>query len=90
MPKKTKREKVLAERHRKLETTYSSYPDNTPNQKSIPDSYTLPTVHTLPVTPVKQPESDNHYNDIRSDLKKTLMLATTAIGIELLLYWKIR
>lgn len=77
MPKKTKREKILAELHRK---TYK------PPVASLTPQYAFQAVSTQPH--VIQ-ENYSEYLAIKIDLVKTLVLATIAISAELLLYFKI-
>jgi hypothetical protein len=76
MPKKTKREKILAEHRRNVSHTdgsSSSYSFQIPQkQKEIIAGNT----HELHV--------------IQHDLMRTLILAAIAVCIELVLYWKLK
>ncbi len=94
MPKKTKKEKIIAELRRKLETREpqnekddeviikqkDSYREQTP----IPN-YQLPTVRQ---SRISQPALINlPVNFILRDLKKTFILAGLAISFEFIIYW---
>ncbi|MBI4066363.1 hypothetical protein HY411_01460 [Candidatus Gottesmanbacteria bacterium] len=83
MPKKTKKEKIIAEYRRKLSTIRETVPMNlerikgasTPRQT---DSSSPTSTHTLAgVVPMDR--------RVRRDLVKTLMLAAVAIGGEVVL-----
>ena len=71
MPKKTKKEKIIAQLRRKLETTVN---------------YQLPELVKTPETkPVLITE--NNLGLILGDLHKTFFLAGLAISLEFIIYW---
>lgn len=76
MPKKTKREKIIAEYHRKL-----SGLDEHPNETAKP-TYTFKT--SVQPSTVKE-ETQTYDLSIKKDLVKTLILAALAIGGEIAL-----
>lgn len=78
MPKKTRREKILAELHRK---TYE------PLIASSAPQYAYQAVPTQPQSVTL--EYVTEYRAIKIDLLKTLVLASIAIGVEVMLYFKI-
>ena len=95
MPKKTKKQKAIAERHRSI---FQSQVRSTDQQ---PHTYTLTPVSSLndPVRSINKPapaHSDPSRTPetaaIRTDLIKTLLLATLAFAVELSLYylWEVR
>lgn len=78
MPKKTKREKIIAQYHRKL-SNLDVHPNET--MKSYTYSY------NNSVTPLVTPKDATQAHDqtIKRDLMKTLILASIAIGGEIVL-----
>ncbi|OGG08968.1 hypothetical protein A2154_05210 [Candidatus Gottesmanbacteria bacterium RBG_16_43_7] len=94
MPKKTKRQKILAEARRIINQTKSTAdisPD--PSQYSTrihnPEmTYSVPTAAPrLPVAPVVSPVTD--FKAVQTGIIKTITLAIVAVLIELILYWRI-
>jgi hypothetical protein len=87
MPKKTKRQKILAQRRRRIQLTSSSV---TPSDH-IPET-TLPaaTFHFQePHAPMKHVENADDREElgvIKKDLTKTLILASIAVVFELVMY----
>jgi len=79
MPKKTKKEKLLAEQHRMyaLQSLHESFP-----QRENPNH--LPPVEA-PSTPPR-PLSASSFQLIRRDITKTVLLGVTAIAVEVLLF----
>lgn len=71
MPKKTKRQKILAHDHRQSGMSYQFNQIETNNPPLVKNTYD----HILPQTKA-----------IYSDLTKTLLLATVAISIEIFLF----
>jgi len=95
MPKKTKKQKAIAERHRSI---FQSQVRSTDQQ---PHTYTLTPVSSLndPVRSINKPAPAHgdpsrtpETAAIRTDLIKTLLLATLAFAVELSLYylWEVR
>jgi hypothetical protein len=76
MPKKTKREKLLAEKHRKI--VISRVPLSTP-----PTGFEFRMAPSSPVQTITY--SSNELMVIKKDLAKTVILAIAAIGTELFL-----
>lgn len=90
MPKKTKREKIQAEKRRHLSYVASSTPlsQNKPATIVSPQTFTFQTSDTTPA--YHDVASDRQeLTIIRHDLLKTIILAIIAIGIELGIYWYI-
>ena len=94
MPKKTKKEKIIAEYRRKLQTVQFVNPKTeftnhlfkqTPQQQPLAHIAPLPVLSTKPLTP----ENTSEIIAIKHDLIKTLILASIAITIELLLYYRL-
>lgn len=93
MPKKTKKEKIIADYRRKLATTYS-LPKTTESFSAFNQlashanhSFHLPT-SPLPHQPKQDEINQSQLAAIKSDLVKTMALAIVAIAIEFLLYWQ--
>lgn len=89
MPKKSKREKIIAEQKRKRHTltpvTPQVFMDSAVQQASI-FKFQLNKKHIAP--PVEKIYSDQtELTAIKHDLTKTLILAFVAVSIELALYW---
>lgn len=98
MPKKTKKEKIIAEYRRKLQRSIgASAPKNTDvsqnqsepiSQLSSEPIYKIGNV-IAKKQDVQRPASVlTDFNAIRMDLVKTITLAAAAIVTELILYWK--
>lgn len=87
MPKKTKREKIIAEYRRKIQLTRAS----SSTSPSPVHSYTFQplTANTTMHQTVPMGETTD-LTTIRKDLIKTLLLAVAAISVEIGLYWKFR
>lgn len=83
MPKKTKREKILAELHRRQAPITPSLPVVTTAYQWQRAQFPLRPAATVALS------NDQEYHAIKQDLVKTIILAAGAIGIELLLYIKI-
>ena len=83
MPKKTKKEKIIADLRRKLQ-------DQPAHRSAPPQSAVADISYTLPAK--KQQAKQEAVNDLeqlqvmKQDLVKTLILATLAIGIEFALF----
>jgi hypothetical protein len=89
MPKKTKKQKILAEKRRHVSHQTSSHP----MISSAPTTSTSPSVFSFQASAHKPSNNSNDQGStelsvIRHDLFKTIMLAIAAISIELVLYWK--
>jgi len=91
MPKKTRREKILARTHR-LNREFQSLPTRSPpidtdsrQKQSNPYSYTATQTLKSQKSAVKDSDM-NEFVAIRKDLAKTALLATLAIVVEFLLY----
>lgn len=80
MPKKTKKEKIIAEYRRKISTIRETVPVNVERIKesSAPRQTTSPSGASSYATSAVQPMD----RAVRRDLVKTLMLAAVAIGGE--------
>ncbi|MEK7096823.1 MAG: hypothetical protein AAB859_00735 [Patescibacteria group bacterium] len=79
MPKKTRKEKLLASYHRKLRLLENKETTASPVQIKITTSKIIPETKTEIAEPV------NQY--FFSDLKKSLLLITLIIGVEVGLYF---
>ena len=75
MPKKTKREKLLAELHRKTFSVTTTLGTTFPHIESVP----------LPTHPFAQDAIA--FGLIRRDVVKTVLLGMAAITGEILIYW---
>lgn len=73
MPKKTKKQKVLAEIHRQKSPFSYTFNETTDKPQKLDKAEPIIEFNTLPY--------------IVSDLKKTLILTTLAILFVLVLYW---
>lgn len=85
MPKKTKRQKVLADRRHSI-----SLPSISLDEKR-PESPQTPTFQFQSLTTKVQTRNGEGISElaaIQRDLVKTIVLATLAVGIELLVYWR--
>jgi hypothetical protein len=76
MPRKTKREKILAE-HRRI-VTHTGTPSSS--------SYTFQTTGATEATTIKDTQE---LRVIQHDLIRTVILSIIAISVELGLYWKL-
>lgn len=92
MPKKTKKEKILAVRHRQ-QGMISSIPQSVdthsalpPQVKNIP-SYVFQSKHSDTIATASMDLSERDY--IRKDLVRTLVLSLLAIGVEVVLYLRL-
>ncbi len=74
MPKKTKKEKLLALYHRKIRLLENRQTIISPVQTKVPTSILIPS-----------PSQPSQY--FFSDLKKSLILITLIIGLEISLYF---
>lgn len=84
MPKKTKRQKILAElRRRELSTS--------PEKVSLPGLKARSFSNTRGETPYRTEVTDNlSVNYLYTDLRKAFILTLLAILFELVLYWRLR
>ena len=102
MPKKTRKEKIIAEYRRRLQASAASRPaaiyetsqnshKNAPSLQTAPIyKLTGPANKDVPKITTSSPAAGlSDFPAIRHDLAKTLMLAVIAVTTELLLYWKI-
>ncbi|MBI4999424.1 hypothetical protein HZB97_01485 [Candidatus Gottesmanbacteria bacterium] len=87
MPKKTKKEKIIAELRRKLETVKieSGQLEVKAEKKEFATPATRPTTHNLPPQPTSYSKKSSAY--IIHDLRKTFILAGLAISLEVMIYW---
>lgn len=99
MPKKTKKEKIIAELRRKLETVKTETETITlPATHEIPSekkelarrpistvNYQMPTTKSFPVNSVSL--KTEAPSIVLKDLRKTFLLAGLAISLELVVYW---
>ncbi|MCL4359861.1 hypothetical protein M1555_01215 [Patescibacteria group bacterium] len=101
MPKKTKKEKIIAEYRRKLQQvghTMQSSPV-TPSERPLPSKpqetdtglhFRFRQHHTS-APGVQAAQTDmTELRSIKLDLLKTCILAGAAVAIEFMLYWKLR
>ena len=84
MPKKTKKEKLIAQYRRKLQQL-----EGTPIQPTVSSTYVLPKdVLKREVTPTTLALDKNEFLAIQKDLVKTLIIICFFFGIEFAL-WKL-
>ena len=96
MPKKTKREKIIAEYHRKLSRLHEILPNSNQHesqeplsrQEPPPSPYAYRANTSSSGYEVHSPQPMDHV--IRRDLIKTLILAGLAIGGEIVLAWTLK
>ena len=93
MPKKTKKEKMLADYRRnssreELSDSSSAQPSqkNVAQQVKLDGSYRF-TTKTMYPTPAVTSFETNELHAIRKDVFKTLVLSAIALTGELILYW---
>jgi acyl-CoA thioesterase FadM len=89
MPKKSKREKILADYRRKIQTQQSltvHLPTLVKEETSLNFQFKL---KNEPQTPIRQSSAQDvtELVAIKRDLSKTFILATLAIAAELIIYW---
>lgn len=96
MPKRTRREKLRADRLRHIHTVVQSPPRQSganvdePVQSQTPFTYRMTTNRVTSSTQQVPSGVDLvEFTAIKQDIMKTVFLATIAIGLELLLYFKI-
>lgn len=90
MPKKTKKEKLLARYHKKLRLLENRQTVNPPVQAKIINEVSMPPVESKIKTPINEPLTQEHKQLDQyffSDLKKSLLLITLIIGLEISLYF---
>jgi len=90
MPKKTKKEKLLAHYHKKIRLLENKQAIAIPVQTKIPISVSIPPVNNETKTAkiellTQEHKQSNQY--FFSDLKKSLVLITLIIGLEISLYF---
>ncbi len=92
MPKKTKKEKIIAEYRRRIASTINTHTTTTaPTPLSA-----NPVANTFHFAPVQShnlrltPDSSTELKTIKADLRKTVFLAAIAILIELILSWQLK
>jgi len=84
MPKKTKKEKLIAQYRRKLQQL-----EGAPIQPIVSSNYILPKdVPKREVTPITLALPDNEFLGIKKDLIKTLIVICLFFSIEFML-WKL-
>ena len=94
MPKKTKREKILAEYRRKISAFTPSVHVSAPKESltsMTPSPFQSVFTYQKKESPIPAINSvlQEEYKTIRKDLAKTLILACVMVSIELAVYWKI-
>ncbi len=90
MPKKTKKEKLLALYHKKIRLLENRQVISTPAQTKIPTSLSMSPINHETKTVITEPltqerKQSNQY--FFSDLKKSLIFITLIIGLEISLYF---
>lgn len=89
MPKKTKKEKIIAQFRRKLQGLHEAVPESVATAQSFIPKQAVPHsfMYQAKLNTAKPPETLIEPMDqaIRRDLVKTLFLATIAIGGEVIL-----
>jgi len=87
MPKKTRRQKILAQQRRHIQSTPSSVsPSSYVPQTNIPSvTFQFQPSHT-PVKVIENSDDREELTVIKKDLTKTLILAMIAIAIELIVH----
>ena len=80
MPKKTKKQKMLADRR------HDQQPLDMPPVLSF--QFQPGQTQKQTQTPTKTPEDVSELAAVRADLIKTIILAVLAVGIELSVYWR--
>jgi hypothetical protein len=95
MPKRTKREKILADARRIVQQAHQNSKitlSDESSRGSIPElgkGYTFKAYQNVSPVATETISDVKEFTAIRKDLIKTVILAGAAIGIELLLYLKI-
>jgi hypothetical protein len=90
MPKKTKKEKMLAHYHKKLRLLENRQTADPPVQAKIINEISMPPIESKIKTLINEPliqELKNSNQYFFSDLKKSLLLITLIIGLEISLYF---
>ena len=90
MPKKTKKEKLLASYHKKIRLLENKQTITFPVQTKTSTSVSILPINNKTKTAVIEPftQEQNYSNQyFFSDLKKSLILITLIIGIEISLYF---
>jgi len=85
--RKTKKEKIIASLKRQVRNQQTA-----PVPSPAAPPLKIKTVRKAPIKGKKPPEEANVFvstAQIKKDLAKTLILSLVAIGIELVLYWKV-
>lgn len=98
MPKKTKKEKILAEQRRKhinIETIkpVSSYSLKIPpkeNAKTATDGYFKLNIFKQQISSARQDEPNVNYNYVYKDLLRITIFSTLAISLQFVLVWLLR
>ncbi len=92
MPKKTKKQKILAKLHRKIHTTSYSL-NNVKSQNLRQTSITAPFTYNEPIlkknsdTNIQNAETAVYYSYVKNDLIKITIFTTTAVILQLVLYF---
>ena len=89
MPKKTRKEKLLAQQHRNTRSKRTHLTDQQPSPTQSATHYFLPSVSMIHHQTIPPTQDDTHeLSFIKRDLLTTVMLAAIAVGIEFALYWR--
>ena len=79
MPKKSKKEKILADRRRLTQVEHI---------QPLPPPFQFPLNNTTSVVPKNESgQSTNELSAVKRDLTKTFILAVLAIAAEVAIYW---
>jgi len=81
MPKKTRREKIIADYRKKLLFIHEA-----PHPQPVPGSYQLAAHHVIKQDPTLALDT-RELSAIKRDIVKTVLLATIAIAAEVALHW---
>lgn len=96
MPKKTKKEKIIAEYRRKLQAAAVNSPEAATKQPAKtqpglpPATYQFSHFNPKPPTSPAVSVDQTGLSLIRRDLLKTLALTSIALAIEFILYWQFK
>ena len=90
MPKKTKKEKLLARYHKKIRLLENKEAVNSPVQVKVPANVSIHPINSKTITSISEPliqeqKQENKY--FFSDLRKSLFLVVLIVGLEISLYF---
>jgi hypothetical protein len=89
MPKKSKKEKILADLRRRVHTEQSltAHIPTLVKEEAVPTFRFQVKKEAVAPAHTQEPQQSSELTEIKRDLYKTFILATLAIAAEVIIYW---